>query len=68
MMDHDCFPNGIDLKESLEFYFQLCSMETKPDAHAVMAATLALGSKSRPHDEHDFELDFRHDYSNDFEP
>lgn len=43
MMDHDCFPSEIDLKESLEFYFQLCSMETSPNAHAVMAATLANG-------------------------
>ena len=43
MMENNCFPSGSDLKKSLEFYFQLCSLETKADAHAVMAATLANG-------------------------
>lgn len=43
MKENDCFPEKTDLVESLEFYFQLCSLETKPDAHAVMAATLANG-------------------------
>ena len=45
MQDYKCFPAKTDLVSSLEFYFQLCSIETKPDAHAVMAATLANGGK-----------------------
>ena len=43
MKENNCFPADTDLVSSLEFYFQLCSLETKPDAHAVMAATLANG-------------------------
>ena len=45
MQDYKCFPENTDLISSLEFYFQLCSIETKPEAHAVMAATLANGGK-----------------------
>lgn len=43
MKENDCFPENTNLDSALEFYFQLCSLETKPDAHAVMAATLANG-------------------------
>ena len=42
-LENNCFPANTNLESVLEFYFQLCSLETRPDAHAVMAATLANG-------------------------
>ena len=37
------FPAGTDLVETLEFYFQCCSIEIDAEALAVVAATLANG-------------------------
>ena len=41
MRENDAFPKGIDLHDTLEFYFQCCSLETTTDDFSVMAATLA---------------------------
>lgn len=43
MREHKCFPEGTNLKECMDYYFQVCSMETNCEATAVMAATLANG-------------------------
>lgn len=43
MREKGAFPQGSNLMESLEFYFQCCSIELSAKAMAVVAATLANG-------------------------
>lgn len=43
MREHGAFPEGTDLVEVLEFYFQCCSIEQTTDRMSVVAATLASG-------------------------
>ncbi|MBN9161763.1 MAG: hypothetical protein BGO98_28560 [Myxococcales bacterium 68-20] len=43
MKEKRVFPEGTDLLQTLEFYFQCCSIETSCDRMAAIAATLANG-------------------------
>jgi len=43
MREHRAFPDATDLIESLEFYFQCCSLEMTAQTLSVVAATLANG-------------------------
>ena len=43
MRENRAFPEGTDLMQTLEFYFQCCSIETNVTAMATLAATLANG-------------------------
>ncbi|VDP19477.1 unnamed protein product [Heligmosomoides polygyrus] len=43
MREHKVFPPDTNLQDTLDLYFQLCSIETNCDTLAVMAASLANG-------------------------
>jgi len=43
MREHNAFPDGADMLETLEFYFQACSIELNVEMMAMLAATLANG-------------------------
>ena len=43
MREKGAFPEGIDLEDVLDFYFQSCSVELNAETMSVVAATLANG-------------------------
>ena len=43
MRENKAFPQGININEILDYYFQCCSMELSTDQFAVVASTLANG-------------------------
>ncbi|KAI9346978.1 glutaminase-domain-containing protein [Obelidium mucronatum] len=43
MKEAGAFPDGINITETLEFYFQCCSLEADTDKMAILAATFANG-------------------------
>ena len=43
MREHKAFPDSVDMIQTLEFYFQTCSIEVDTEMMAVLAATLANG-------------------------
>lgn len=43
MREHGCYPANCSLQDSMDLYFQCCSMEANCDILATIAATLAAG-------------------------
>lgn len=43
MREKKAFPEGVELEDALEFYFQCCSIEVTAETMAVFASTLANG-------------------------
>lgn len=43
MRENACFPQGTDLLQTLEFYFQCCSIEANAESLGMIAASLANG-------------------------
>lgn len=43
MREHGAFPEDTNLQDTLEFYFQCCSLETTAEIFSIVAATLANG-------------------------
>jgi len=43
MQEYESFPKGTNLQDSLEFYFQQCSIEANTEQMSILAGTLANG-------------------------
>jgi len=43
MQENKCFPDGAILEETMNLYFQLCSIEVNVNSAAILAASLANG-------------------------